>query len=176
MTSLREALAEIPDAVIRDAEANGHEGVLGRTSAMLDYLEGLLAGADARLVTQAALDGIHGHVDQALTAVQNLANDPATYSANLDQAVENALDHAAPLVAATAGFAESVQKLGRRSGGLHRRLRRLEGEAEAMENELRDLEDPAPGRTRRGDPPAGWRRAAVGVAATRQRTVLRLLI
>ena len=142
LVSLREAVAGLPAELVEQVN-DAHPGTLDRTQACIDYVDGLLQGADGRLVAQASLDGIHGHVDQALQAVANLASNPSTYAANLDQAIESAIQAAAPLGPASAGFVEAAQKLGRRSGGFQRKLRRLEGEAEAMGAELRELEEKA---------------------------------
>lgn len=112
-------------------------------SACVDYIDGLLESADGRLVAQATLDGIHGHVDQALAAVNSLSANASTYGANLDQAVESAIQVAAVLAPASARFVDAAQKIGRRSGGFQRKLRKLEGDAEAMGAELRELEEKA---------------------------------
>jgi predicted nucleic acid-binding Zn-ribbon protein len=140
MTALREALDGVPEEAVQAADESGRDGAVERAGAMLDHIDGLLAVAAPELVTQATLDAIHTHVDQALSAVRELPNDPASYSANLDQAVENSLQQAVPLATATAAFAESAQKLGRKSGGFTRTLKKLEGEKEMIAEELAELE------------------------------------
>lgn len=140
LASFREALVDLPDDVVAQVD-EAHPGTLDRAAAAVDYIEGLLESADGRLVAQATLDGIHGHVDQGLQAVPNLGGNASASGASLDQAVESAIQAAAALAPASAGFTEAAQKIGRRSGGFQRKLRRLEGEAEAMGGELRELEE-----------------------------------
>lgn len=139
---MREAVAELADKVVEQVN-EAHPGTLDRATACVDYIEGLLESADGRLVAQATLDGIHGHVDQALQTVPKLAANPSAHGAMLDQAVESAIQSAAALAPASAGFVEAAQKIGRRSGGFQRKLRKLEGDAEAMGAELRELEEKA---------------------------------
>lgn len=98
LTSLREAVVDLPPEFVEQVE-EAHPGTL---------------------------DGIHGHVDQALQAVSNLTTNPTTYAANLEQAVESAIQAAATLASASAGFVKGAQEIGRRSGGFPRWGRRVE--------------------------------------------------
>lgn len=104
-------LRRYPDDA-QEAVEGAHPGTLDRAATFVDYMEGLLESADGRLVTQSTLDGIHGHADQALTALGNLSANASAHGAALDQAVESAINAAAPLAPASAGFAEAAQKIG----------------------------------------------------------------
>ena len=137
--SLRDAFEQLSDETIRQLD-EAHPDTHERAIAAIDHIEGLLESADPRLVPQGTLDAIHGHCDQALQAISNIATDPQASGANLDQAIEAIVNAAPALAAASAGFTRAAQKIGRRSGGFHRKLRRLEGDAESIGAELRDLE------------------------------------
>jgi hypothetical protein len=141
LSSLQSALKQLTPEVIASAEEAGPSSAVDRTVVMIDYIEGLLATADPRLVTQASLDAVNGPLEQALAAVRNLPNDPATHTATLDQAVENTLQQAAPLASAAASFVKQTQKIGRKLGGaLTVKVKELEGEAEMISEELEQLE------------------------------------
>lgn len=140
LAALQAALDAVPDEIEQAIADAGREGAVERAVAMADYVGGLLEAADPRLVAQAALDTVQGHVDQAIQATANLEPDPAGQSSQLEQAVDSALQAAAPLAAAAAGFAKSTQRMGRRSGALTKRLKRLDGEAEMIAEELAALD------------------------------------
>src|SRR3954451_10974453 len=139
MTALRGALDALDESVVEQAEQE-QAGAIERAGLMLDYVDGLLAGAEPALVARATLDALHGPIDQALSAVRNLPGEPAVYSNELGTAVENALAQTAPLATAASSFSDSAKKLGRKSGGFSIRMKKLDGDAEMIREELEQLE------------------------------------
>ena len=134
---LRAEIGGITDEQREAMDATGSTAVPDRALEIWKYVTGLLASVDPRLAALAELDALNASLRNARDQLSQVRSGDASFTANVDQELENALAHAAPLAARVRLDTKSLRAAGDQVGDvIQNRISTLARDAATLRQEL----------------------------------------